>query len=73
MIRAMSLRRPARPLTAPSWNLHTVLDYLEGLPAHVSFDDALAAFLVLLCTGWRIWELQACVKLSDYCLITHEG
>ena len=75
MIHAMSLRRPARPLTAPSWNLQTVLDYMEGLPAHISFDDALtrAAFLVLLCTGWRISELQACVKLSDYCLITHEG
>ena len=75
LIRAMSLRRPARPLTVPSWNLQTVLDYLEGLPAHLAFDDSLAraAFLVLLCTGWRISELQACVKLSDYCLITHEG
>ena len=75
LIRAMSLRRPARPLTVPSWNLQTVLDHLEGLPANVSFDDSLAraAFLVLLCTGWRISELHACVKLSDYCLITHEG
>ena len=74
-IRPMSLHRPARPLTVPSWNLQTVLDYLEGLPAHLAFDDSLAraAFLVLLCTGWRISELQACVKLSDYCLITHEG
>ena len=75
MLRAMSLRRPSRPLTAPSWNLQTVLDYWEGLPAHISFDDTLAcaAFLVLLCTGWRISELQTCVKLSDYCLITRDG
>ena len=75
MLKAMSLRRPSRPLTAPSWNLQRVLDYLEGLPAHISHDDALAraAFLVLLCTGWRISELQACVRLSDYCLITQDG
>ena len=75
MLRAMSLRRPSRPLTAPSWNLQTVLDYLEGLPTHISFDDTLAraAFLVLLCTGWHISELQACVKLSDYYLITRDG
>ena len=71
----MSLRRPSRPLAAPSWNLQRVLDYLEGLPAHIAHDDALAraAFLVLLCTGWRISELQACVRLSVYCLITQDG
>ena len=55
--------------------MQPVLDCLEGLPAHISFDDSLAqaAFLVLLCTGWRTSELQACVKLSEYCLITLEG
>ena len=75
MLRAMSLRRPSRPLAAPSWNLQRVLDYLEGLPAHIAFDDALAraAFLMLFCTGWRISELQACVMLSDYCLFTPDG
>ena len=71
----MSLRRPARPLTAPSWNLLAVLVYMEGLPAHISFDDALAhaALRVPLCTGCRMSECQACVTLSDHCLITHEG
>ena len=64
MIRAMSLHRPSRPLTTPSWNLPKVLDYLEELPAHISYDDTLAraAFLTLLCTGWRIFELRVCVK-----------
>ena len=59
MLRATSLRRPSHPLAAPSWNLQRVLDYLEGLPAHIAYDDALAraAFLVLLCTGWHISEL----------------
>ena len=42
---------------------------------HIAYDDTLAraAFLVLLCTGWCISELQACVKLSDYCCITQDG
>ena len=75
LIRTMSLRLHARPLTVPSWNLQTVLNYLEDLPANVSFDDFLAraAFLVLLCTDWRISTLQACMKFSDYCLLTLEG
>ena len=75
LIRTMSLRLHARPLTVPSWNLQTVLNYLEDLPANVSFDDFLAraAFLVLLCTDWRVSTLQACMKFSDYCLLTLEG
>ena len=40
MLRAMSLRRPSRPLAAPSWILQHVLDSLEGLPAHFSHDDS---------------------------------
>ena len=75
MLRAMSLRRPSRPLAAPSWILQHVLDSLEGLPARISHDDSLAraAFLVLLYTSWRISELQACVMLSDCCLFTPDG
>ena len=48
---------------------------MEGLPAHISYDDALAraAFLVLLSTSWRISELQACVKFPDYCCIMQNG
>ena len=50
MLRAMSL---LRPLTARSWNLQKVLDYLEGLHAHIYYDDTLAraASLTLQCTG----------------------
>ena len=75
MLRAMSLCRPSRPLAAPSWNFQRVLDYLEGLPAYIAHDNALAraASLMLLCTGWRISDLQACVRLSVYCLITQDG
>lgn len=75
MLWTMSLRRPSRPLAAPSWILLHVLDSLEGLPAYVAHDNALAraTSLMPLCTGWRISELQACVRLSDYCLITQDG
>ena len=63
-IRPMSLHRPARPLTVPSWNLQTVLDYCRVcLLLFPSMALARAAFLVLLCTGWRLSDLQACVKL----------
>ena len=50
----------------PPGTYKSALGYLEGLPART-------AFLVLLCTGWSISGLQACVTLSDYCLITLEG
>ena len=75
MLGAMSLRRPSRPLAAPSWILQHVLDSLEGLPAFVAHVNALAraTSLMPLCTGWRISELQACVRLSVYCLITQDG
>ena len=71
MIKAMSIARPSKPFVAPSWNLQKVLDYIEGLPANISYDDCLAraAFLLLLATGWRISELHACVRMSDYCSI----
>ena len=71
----MPLIRPSCPLTAPSWNIQKVLDYLEGLPAHISYEDTLAraVFFILLCAGWHISGLQACVKLSDYCSITLDG
>ena len=71
MMKAMSISRPSRPFTAPSWNLQNVLDYTEGMTGNLSYVDCLSksAFLLLLATGWRISELHACVKLSDYCSI----
>lgn len=75
MLKAMAIVRPSRPLSAPSWNLQKVLDYAEGLPENASFNEVMAkaAFLLSLATGWRVSELQACVRLSDYCLINREG
>ena len=72
MIRAMALIRPSRPFTAPSWNLQKVLDYIEGLPNNITYEDCLAraAFLLLLSTGWRVSELHACVKMTSYCAIS---
>ena len=64
IIKAMSLRRPSNTFTAPSWKWQKVIDYLEGLHARISCEDTLtrAALLLLLCTGWRISELHACVN-----------
>ena len=75
MIKAMSIVRPSRPLSAPSWNLQKVLDFTEGMSNSLSLMDRLAkaAFLLLLATGWRISELHACVKLTDYCSISHDN
>ena len=75
MIKAMSIIRPSRPLSAPSWNLQKVLDFTEGMSNSLSLMDRLAkaAFLLLLATGWRISELHACVKLTDYCSISHDN
>ena len=75
MIKAMALLRPSKPFTAPSWNLQKVLDFLDGLPTRIAYEDTLgrAAFLLLLCTGWRVSELHACVKLSDYCSVSPDG
>ena len=36
MLRAMTLIRPSKLITAPSWNLQNVLDYLEGFLAKSS-------------------------------------
>ena len=42
LIKAMSLLRPSKTFTATSWNLHKVLDYLEGLPTRISYEDTMA-------------------------------
>ena len=75
LIKAMALLRPSKPFTAPSWNLQKVLDFLEGLTSRISYVDTRgrAAFLLLLCTGWRVSELHACVKLSKYCSESPDG
>ena len=71
VIRHMQIQRPSKPFSPPSWNLNKVLTYIEGLPARLQYQESLAraAFLLLLATGWRVSELHACVRLSDFCSI----
>ena len=74
LLKAMSLKRPTLPPVTPSWDLHKVLIGIGDLPNNISIMLCLerAAFLLLLATGWRISELQACVRDSDFCSITNE-
>ena len=46
LIKAMSLLRPSKTFTAPSWNLQIVLGYLEGLPARILYEDTLDRAIV---------------------------
>ena len=39
MMKAMSISRPSRPFTAPSWNLQKVLDYTEGMTGNLTYVD----------------------------------
>ena len=72
LLRAMALQRPKSTVTAPSWKLSTVLDFLEtetNLNTEI-MKMRKAAFLILLATGWRISELHACVRDEDLCRFT---
>ena len=63
LIKGMSIKRPKMPVTAPSWDINKVLIHLEAVPDYPALETLLqkAAFLLLLATGYRISELQACV------------
>ena len=69
LVRSMFIQRPNKPVTAPSWSLNKVLEFLDN---QQSLNDRVmllrkSAFLLLLATGWRISELHACVRNEDFC------
>ena len=71
LIKGMFVQRPNLPAAAPSWSLNKVLAYLDDIPDSPTLDVLLqkTAFLLLLATGWRISELQACVRDPKYCFV----
>ena len=72
LLRAMSIKRPNAPATAPKWCLDKMLKFLDSWPTQLPLDRLLqkTAFLLLLATGWRISELHACVRSPKYCSIS---
>ena len=75
LIRSMYLQRPNKPITAPTWSLNKVLDFLNKgnkLSDKVSLLRK-TAFLFLLATGWRISELHACTRNSDFCTLSNNS
>ena len=72
LLRAMSIKRPNAPATAPKWCLDKMLKFLDSWPIQLPLDRLLqkTAFLLLLATGWRISELHACVRSPNYCSIS---
>ena len=74
LIRAMQIQRPNAPAIAPAWSLNKVLLLLDSWPNKVPLDNLLqkTAFLLLLATGWRISELHACVRTTEFCSISKD-
>ena len=75
LIRSMCLHRHNKPISAPTWSLNKVLDFLNKenkLSDKVSLLRK-TAFLLLLATGWRISELHACVRNSDFCTFSNNS
>ena len=74
LLRSMAIQRPNCPISAPAWSLNKVLSYLDALSAPLSDIMLLrkTAFLLLLATGWRISELHACVRSTEYCQILQD-
>ena len=73
--RAMRRKRPNAPITIPLWSLNKVLIYIDDMTGHLNVDQLLqkSAFLLLLATGWRISELQACVRDEEFCFINRSS
>ena len=68
LFRSMCLHRHNKPISAPTWSLNKGLDFLNKenkLSDKVSLLRK-TAFLFLLATGWRISELHACARNSDF-------
>ena len=75
LLKAMALKRPSAPLSAPKWSLNTVLAYIDELDSPLTTEVLLqkAAFLLLLATGYRISELHACVRSHESCNFADNG
>ena len=74
LIKAMQIERPNTPAKSPAWSLNKVLQHIDSWPTKVPLDCLLqkTAFLLLLATGWRISELHACVRATDFCAISRD-
>ena len=75
LLRSMNLQRPVIPMKAPAWSLNKVLEFLdikENTKGKV-MQFRKTAFLLLLATGWRISELHACVRDSEFCRFTENS
>ena len=74
ILRAMQIQRPNAPAVTPAWSLNKVLQLLDSWPNKVPLDSLLqkTAFLLLLATGWRISELHACVRTTEFCSISRD-
>ena len=72
LLKGMSLERPSSPNLAPAWCLNKVLSHIDDLPEETNLELSLqnSAFLLLLATGWRISELQACVRDTAFLPVT---
>ncbi len=70
----MQIERPNTPAKSPAWSLNKVLQHIDSWPIKVPLDCLLqkTAFLLLLATGWRISELHACVRATDFCAISRD-
>ena len=73
--RSMRLKRPNAPIITPLWSLNKVLIYIDDMDSHLNIEQLLqkSAFLLLLATGWRISELQACVRDEEFCFINRSS
>ena len=73
--RAMRKKRPNAPISTPLWSLNKVLIYIDDMTGHLNVEQLLqkSAFLLLLATGWRISELQACVRDEEFCFINRSS
>ena len=74
LLRAMKIKRPNTPVTAPVWSLNKVLEHLDNLPNRIPLATLLqkTAFLLLLSTGYRLSELHACVREEEFCSISKD-
>ena len=59
------------PHVGPVWDINKVLRFIDDLPINrtIEKDLQICAFLPMLATDWRISELHACVRQSEFCRI----
>ena len=74
LLRAMYIQKPNPPVKAPLWNLNKVLSLLNSWEENLPIEDLLkkTAFLLMFATGWRVSELHACVRDTEFCSISEE-